>query len=132
MDTRPTWYGPDLWAQGRRLWINTSLSGKLAMGVQYFMGTFVGAEVASATSRFVKDPYRRNLETATWAMDRWSPVFKDTVRVHLMHAQVRAGLRRPWGEDHFAHHRNPISNSTMVGAAVTFGLSPMCFDHVHG
>jgi hypothetical protein len=109
LDTPPTWYDPDRWEQGRRLWINTSLSGKLAMGVQDFMGTFVGAEVASATGatgRFVNDPYRRNLETATWfrnvtvrgAMDRWSPVFKDTVRVRLMHAQVRAGLRRAWAK----------------------------------
>ncbi|MFI6218192.1 oxygenase MpaB family protein [Nocardia brasiliensis] len=143
LDTPPDWYDPELWEYGRRLWINVSTSGKLAMGVQDFMGTFVGAEVASATGatgRFVNDPYRRNLETATWfrnvtvrgGMQRRSPVFKDTVRVRLMHAQVRAGLRRAWGADHFAAHGNPISNSTMMGAAVTFGLSPMCFDHAHG
>ncbi|MBF6548193.1 oxygenase MpaB family protein [Nocardia brasiliensis] len=143
LDTPPDWYDPELWEYGRRLWINVSTSGKLAMGVQDFMGTFVGAEVASATGatgRFVNDPYRRNLETATWfrnvtvcgGMQRWSPVFKDTVRVRLMHAQVRAGLRRAWGAGHFAAHGNPISNSTMMGAAVTFGLSPMCFDHAHG
>ncbi|QIS03526.1 DUF2236 domain-containing protein [Nocardia brasiliensis] len=143
LDQPPDWYDPRLWERGRRLWINVSTSGKLAMGVQDFMGTFVGAEVASATGatgRFVNDPYRRNLETATWfrnvtvrgGMDRWSPVFKDTVRVRLMHAQVRAGLRRAWGPEHFAVHGNPISNSTMMGAAVTFGLSPMCFDHANG
>ncbi|MBF6132348.1 DUF2236 domain-containing protein [Nocardia otitidiscaviarum] len=143
LDNPPDWYDPDLWEHGRRLWINVSTSGKLAMGVQDFMGTFVGAEVASATGatgRFVNDPYRRNLETAAWfwnvtrpgGMDRRSPVFKDTVRVRLMHAQVRAGLRKAWGDEHFAHNGNPISNATMMGAAVTFGLSPMCFDHVHG
>lgn len=143
LDNPPPWYDPQLWEHGRRLWINVSTSGKLAMGVQDFMGTFVGAEVASATGatgRFVNDPYRRNLETATWfwnvtrpgGMDRWSPVFKDTVRVRFMHAQVRAGLRKTWGDEHFAVHGNPISNATMMGAAVTFGLSPMCFDHVHG
>ncbi len=143
LDNPPDWYDPELWEYGRRLWINVSTSGKLAMGVQDFMGTFVGAEVASATGasgRFVNDPYRRNLETSTWfwnvtrpgGMQRRSPVFKDTVRVRLMHAQVRAGLRKAWGDDHFAHHGNPISNATMMGAAVTFGISPMCFDHVHG
>ncbi|MFE9581751.1 oxygenase MpaB family protein [Nocardia sp. NPDC006044] len=143
LDNPPDWYDPDLWERGRQLWINVSTSGKLAMGVQDFMGTFVGAEVASATGatgRFVNDPYRRNLETSTWfrnvtvrgGMDRWSPVFKDTVRVRLMHSQVRAGLRRAWGADHFAIHGNPISNSTMMGAAVTFGISPICFDHTHG
>ncbi|MCP9620542.1 DUF2236 domain-containing protein [Nocardia otitidiscaviarum] len=143
LDEPPDWFDPELWEYGRRRWINVSLAGKLAMGVQDFMGTFVGAEVASATGatgRFVNDPYRRNLETANWfrsvtlpgALDRWSPVFADTVRVRLMHAQVRAGLRRRWGDEHFALHGNPISNATTMGAAVTFGISPICFDHVHG
>lgn len=143
LDNPPEWFDPDLWEYGRRLWINVSIAGKLAMGVQDFMGTFVGAEVASATGatgRFVNDPYRRNLETANWfrsvtvpgAVDRWSPIFADTVRVRLMHAQVRAGLRRKWGAEHFAVHGNPISNATTMGAAVTFGLSPICFDHLHG
>ncbi|MEV6275349.1 oxygenase MpaB family protein [Nocardia sp. NPDC051832] len=143
LDNPPEWYDPDRWEYGRQLWINVSTAGKLAMGVQDFMGTFVGAEVAAATGatgRFVNDPYRRNLETATWfrnvtvagGMDRWSPVFKDTVRVRLMHSQVRAGLRKSWGDEHFARHGNPISNATMMGAAVTFGISPICFDHTHG
>ncbi|MGW4243709.1 oxygenase MpaB family protein [Nocardia sp. NPDC004722] len=143
LDNPPDWYDPDLWEYGRRLWINVSLAGKMAMGVQDFMGTFVGAEVASAvgqTGRFVRDPYRRNLETTAWfrsvtaprALERANPIFHDTVRVRLMHAQVRAMLRRTWGEEHLAAHGNPISNATTMGAAVTFGLSPMCFDHVHG
>ncbi|WP_433561341.1 oxygenase MpaB family protein [Nocardia sp. CA-151230] len=143
LDNPPDWYDPDLWEYGRRLWINVSLAGKMAMGVQDFMGTFVGAEVASAvgqTGRFVRDPYRRNLESSVWfrsvtaprALERRNPIFHDTVRVRLMHAQVRAMLRRTWGEEHFAEHGNPISTATTMGAAVTFGLSPMCFDHVHG
>lgn len=143
LDNPPDWYDPDLWEYGRQLWINVSLAGKMAMGVQDFMGTFVGAEVASAvgrTGRFVKDPYRRGLESSVWfrsvtaprALERTNPIFHDTVRVRLMHAQVRAMLRRSWGDEHFAQHGNPISNATTMGAAVTFGLSPMCFDHVHG
>ncbi|MBL1074153.1 DUF2236 domain-containing protein [Nocardia sp. 2] len=143
LDNPPGWYDADEWEHGRRLWINVSTAGKMAMGVQDFMGTFVGAEVASAvgqTGRFVKDPYRRNLESAVWfgsvtaprALERGNPIFHDTVRVRYMHAQVRAMLRRAWGDEHFAQHGNPISNATTMGAAVTFGLSPICFDHVHG
>ncbi|MFD4406236.1 oxygenase MpaB family protein [Nocardia sp. NPDC058499] len=143
LDNPPGWFDPQRWERGRRLWLNASISGKTAMLIQDFMGTFVGAEVASATGatgRYVNDPYRRNLETANWfrsmtvagALDRWSRTFQDTVRVRLMHAQVRAGLKKAWGADHFARHGNPISNSTMMGAAVTFGLTPLCFDHVHG
>ncbi|UGT44579.1 DUF2236 domain-containing protein [Nocardia yamanashiensis] len=143
LDNPPDWYDPELWEYGRRRWINVSTAGKMAMGVQDFMGTFVGAEVASAvgaTGRFVRDPYRRGLESAVWfrnvtapgAMERWSPVLADTIRVRLMHAQVRAMLRRRWGDEHFAQHGSPISNATTMGAAVTFGLNPICFDHVHG
>ncbi|MEC3957803.1 oxygenase MpaB family protein [Nocardia sp. CDC153] len=143
LDNPPDWYDPDLWEYGRQRWINVSLAGKMAMGVQDFMGTFVGAEVASAvgqTGRFVKDPYRRGLESSVWfrsvtaprALERSNPIFHDTIRVRFMHAQVRAMLRRTWGDEHFAQHGNPISNATTMGAAVTFGISPICFDHVHG
>nr|WP_082393253.1 oxygenase MpaB family protein [Nocardia arizonensis] len=143
LDNPPQWYDPDLWERGRRCWIGASTSGKLAMLVQDFMGTFVGAEVASATGatgRFVYDPYRRNLETTNWfrtmtvtgALERFSPTFADTVRVRLMHSQVRAGLRKSWGTEHFTENGNPISNATMMGAAVTFGLTPLLFDHAHG
>ncbi|MFE6861374.1 oxygenase MpaB family protein [Nocardia sp. NPDC057668] len=143
LDTPPAWFDPDRWERGRRRWINVSTAGKMAMGVQDFMGTFVGAEVASAvgaTGRFVHDPYRRNLESAVWfgsvtapgALERRNPILHDTVRVRLMHAQVRAMLRRRWGDAHFARHGSPISNATTMGAAVTFGLTPICFDHVHG
>jgi ER-bound oxygenase mpaB/B'/Rubber oxygenase, catalytic domain len=136
-------YDPVRWEHGRQVWISSSYAAKLGMLVGDFYGTFVGDEVAAATGatgRFVSDPYRRFLESNTWfrnvtyrdAMDRFSPVFKDTVRVRLMHAQVRAGLRRSWGDDHFARHGNPISNATMMGAAVTFGLLPLAIDHTHG
>lgn len=143
LDDPPAWFDPDRWERGRRRWINVSTAGKMAMGVQDFMGTFVGAEVASAvgaTGRFVNDTYRRNLESAVWfgsvtapgALERRNPILHDTVRVRLMHAQVRAMLRRRWGDAHFAGHGSPISNATTMGAAVTFGLTPICFDHVHG
>lgn len=136
-------YDATRWEHGRQVWISSSFAAKLGMLIGDFFGTFVGDEVAyatGATGRFVNSYYRRMLETNTWfrnvtyagAMDRFSPVFKDTVRVRLMHAQVRAGLRRSWGDDHFAQHGNPISNAMMMGAAVTFGLLPLVIDHARG
>jgi ER-bound oxygenase mpaB/B'/Rubber oxygenase, catalytic domain len=136
-------YDPARWEQGRQVWISSSYAAKLGMMVGDFFGSFVGDDVASATGatgRFVNAPYRRFLETHAWfrnvtyqgAMDRQSPMFKDTVRVRLMHAQVRAGLRRSWGEEYFAHHGDPISNAMMMGAAVTFGLTPLAIDHRRG
>lgn len=143
LDNPPDWYDPQQWETGRRLWIDASLAGKVGMVAGDGFGTFVGDEVAYATGqtgRFVSDFYRRNLETVAWfrnmtypgALERWAEPFKDTVRVRLMHSQVRAGLRRTWGDDQFAHHGNPISNAMMMNAAITFGLQPLLIDHAHG
>jgi hypothetical protein len=143
LDDPPDWFDPGTWERGRRLWINSSLAGKATMTLSDAMGTFVGAEVSSATGqtrRFLADFRRRELETVTWfhgvtrpgSIDRRSPVFKSILRVRLMHAQARLALRRIWGDDHFARHGNPISNAMTMGAAVTFGLLPPLFDHSHG
>ncbi|BBZ55448.1 hypothetical protein MPHO_24400 [Mycolicibacterium phocaicum] len=143
LDNPPAWYDPQQWEAGRRLWIDASLAGKVGMFAGDTFGTFVGDEVAYATGqtgRFVSDFYRRNLETLAWfrnmtypgALERWAEPFKDTVRVRLMHSQVRAGLRQTWGDEQFAHHGNPISNAMMMNAAISFGLQPLLVDHAHG
>lgn len=143
LDTRPPWFDQALWERGRELWVDSSLAGRFAMAVYDGFGTLVGEEVSSATGAtgmFVRNLAVRLLETAKWFSDatrpdlieRFSPAFKDTVRVRLMHAQARRSLRRSWGDEHFAHHGNPISNATTMGAAITFGLLPVLFDHAHG
>jgi hypothetical protein len=143
LDNPPDWYDRATWEPGRTLWIKSSLSGKLTMLLSDAMGTFVGAEVSSATGqtrRFLADFRRRELETVKWfhditrpgGSDRLSPVFANIVRVRLMHAQARLALGRVWGDEHFARYGNPISNSMTMGAAATFGLLPVLFDHAHG
>lgn len=143
LDHPPAWFDAGAWERGRRLWVNASLAGKTTMMLSDAMGTFVGAEVSSATGqtrRFLADFRRRELETVTWfynvtrpgGAERHSEVFKSIVRVRLMHAQARLALRRIWGDEHFARHGNPISNAMTMGAAVTFGLLPLLFDHAHG
>jgi ER-bound oxygenase mpaB/B'/Rubber oxygenase, catalytic domain len=143
LDNPPSWHDPQAWERGRRLWIDCSLAGKVGMLVQDGIGTFVGAEVSSAvgaTRRFVNAFLVRNVETVQWFygatklgfVDRFAPEFKDTVRVRLMHSQVRIGLRNSWGDEHFDFHGNPISTSTTMGAAVTFAMLPMLTDHNHG
>lgn len=143
LDRRPDWLDLQQWEEGRRTWINASMAGHLAMTIYDGFGTFVGEEVSSATGAtgmFTRNLPRRLLETAEWFRDatvadlpdRFSAAFKQTVRVRLMHAQARRRLRRAWGDEHFAQHGNPISNATTMGAAVTFGLLPLLFDHAHG
>ncbi|GAA3236372.1 oxygenase MpaB family protein [Actinocorallia longicatena] len=143
LEAPPDWFDAAVWERGRRLWINASLAGKLTMMLSDAMGTFVGAEVSAATGqtrRFLADFRRRELETVAWfyqvtrpgAAERRSPVFESIVRVRLMHAQARYALRLAWGQEHFARHGNPISASMTMGAAVTFALLPILFDHAHG
>ncbi|MGL6235357.1 MAG: oxygenase MpaB family protein [Segniliparus sp.] len=148
LDNPPDWHDPVVAERGRQLWADTSLAGKIGMGIGDVFGTFVGDEVAyatGATGRFVTDFGRRNLETSTWflhvtvkdGLSRHGVGFKDTVRLRLMHAQVRAGLRRSWGNEAgtpagFAHHGNPISAAMVMIAATTFGLQSLLIDHQHG
>ncbi|MEV6773968.1 oxygenase MpaB family protein [Nocardia sp. NPDC051030] len=143
LDNPPGWFDPEVWERGRQLSNNASRWGKQAMLANDFLGTFVGREVSQATGqsgRFRTDPWRRVLESLTWfndvtrpgAVDRRSPVFKDIVRVRLMHAQARAALRQEWGDEHFARHGNPISNSATMGAAVSFAVLAPLADHARG
>lgn len=143
LDNPPAWHDPREWERGRQLWIDCSLAGKVGMIIQDAIGTFVGAEVSSAvgaTRRFVNAFLVRNVETVQWFygatkpgfVNRFGPEFRDTVRVRLMHSQVRIGLRNSWGEAHFDFHGNPISTSLTMGAAVTFAMLPMLTDHNHG
>ncbi|AYF74283.1 DUF2236 domain-containing protein [Nocardia yunnanensis] len=73
---------------------------------------------------------RRVVETATWWIDvtardglrRFGPGFKNTVRVRIMHAQVRAGMnRRPdWDYEKWDH---PINQSLTAGTLMLFSLA---------
>ncbi|WP_007470842.1 oxygenase MpaB family protein [Segniliparus rugosus] len=158
LDNPPPWHDPAEVERGRQLWLDTSLVGKLGMAIGDVFGTFVGDEVAyatGATGRFMTDFGRRGLETNTWflhitakgGLARSGIGFKDTVRLRLMHAQVRAGLRRSWGDEleapasentaerphaGFARHGNPISAAMVMIAATTFGLQSLLIDRQHG
>ncbi|MFD3425146.1 oxygenase MpaB family protein [Nocardia fluminea] len=143
LDTVPEWHDPVRWEHGRQLWNSASFAGKTGMAVMDALATFVGNDVSTATGatgRFVRDFQRRMFESYTWfwnvtresAMDRYSPIFKDTVKVRLMHSQVRVGLRRSWGDESFATTGSPISCTAMLMGAISFGLLPMLVDQAHG
>lgn len=143
IDNPPAWHDPTRWERGRRLWVSTSFAGKTGMAVMDALATFVGNDVSTATGatkRFVNDYQRRMFETYTWfwnvtrvdAMDRYSPIFKDTVKVRLMHSQVRAGMRRNWSDEDFSRDGCPISATSMLMGAISFGMLPMLVDIAHG
>ncbi|MEB3031818.1 oxygenase MpaB family protein [[Mycobacterium] nativiensis] len=143
LDNPPDWHDPVRWERGRQLWVNGSFASKMGMAVMDGLATFVGNDVSKATGatkRFINAFQRRMFESYTWfwnvtrehAMDRYSPIFKDTVKVRLMHAQVRVGLRLSWGDESFEFEGSPISCTSMLMGSISFGLVPMLIDIAHG
>lgn len=143
LDREPDWFDRDLWEQGRRIWVRSTVFGKLGEFSADIVLTAMTYEVSSAvgsTGRFVRDPLRRNLETMTFfhdmtragAMDRFSEEFKQAARVRLMHGQVRRGLRKSWGDERLAFAGDPINNAAMAQAVAAFGASPLLLDHSFG
>jgi hypothetical protein len=139
LDRKPSWFDEEIIERGRVVLGNASYYGKIAASLAEAVVTAHGAAVSSATGatgKLVRDAVRRQFESAEYfwkvtlpgGLDRQSEPFKTNVRVRLMHAQVRHGLRRRWGDEHFAHHGNPISNTDMASGAAAFGLAALLFD----
>jgi len=136
MERTPDWFDPEAYERGRLLMVDCSIVGKFGGQLVNVIMTAYGEAVGSATGatgRFQKDPYRRNLETTAFfqtiplpdALERNSTTFKTTARVRLMHGQIRAALRKKWGEDVYAVHGDTISNTDMnlgVPAYATINL----------
>lgn len=140
LDNPPSWYDPDIFERGRVLYATTTVFGTVGTFLFDAVLNALYEEVSNAvgeTGRSLREPVLRNAEAFHWlsslahtgSMDRYSQPFKDTVRVRLMHAQVRYGLRRTWGDEVFAKNGNPITASTMASAIGVLGLSMLLIDH---
>ncbi|MET8948271.1 oxygenase MpaB family protein [Streptomyces sp. NPDC004542] len=136
---RPEWFDAEMYERGRVVMANGSPFGKLGGQIVNVIMTAYGEAVSSATGatgRFQRDIYRRQLETSDFfrkvalpdGLDRFSDTFKTTVRVRLMHAQVRQGLRRRWGAEGYAHHGDPISNTDMSLGVPAYGVVNLIID----
>jgi len=139
LDRIPDWFDAEKFERGRTLWIRSSASGKIGEFFTDMVATSMTYEAGSAigaTGLFRSDPARRYLETFAFfyevtrrgGMDRFSDAFKHSVRVRLMHAQVRAHLRAKWGEEEYAWAGAPIPNSALAQGVAAFGLAPLLFD----
>lgn len=139
LDNPPPWHDPETWERGRIVWRSASIAGKIGMFLIDAAYTMMGEDVAAATGStgwFAQNTLLRTRDSAAWfasvnlpgAMERFAEPFKDTVRLRLMHSQVRAGMLQSWSDDTFAHRANPISNSAMAGGLGAFGLSPLIID----
>jgi ER-bound oxygenase mpaB/B'/Rubber oxygenase, catalytic domain len=140
LDNPPPWHDPDVFERGRVLYATATPFGTVGAFLFDAVMNALYEEVSAAvgaTGRTSRDPVLRNAEAFHWlssvsqpgSMDRYSDPFKNTVRVRLMHAQVRYGLRRTWGDEVFAESGNPITTSSMAIAIGVLGLSMLLIDH---
>lgn len=136
VDSRPYWLDQDKLDQAAR---TSGRVGLWALGLALPMLSLNGGYLASraakplvGTGQLAADSMapRRVAETTSWwadatapeGMDRFAPGFKNTVRVRIMHAQVRAGMnRRPdWDYENWDE---PINQSLIAGTLMLFSLA---------
>lgn len=143
LDNPPEWYDPELWERGRQVWLTCSMLSKMAMIQVDLAVTILSQPVSSsvgAAGRFANRPVRRYMETLRFfygvtlpgSMERGAQGYRDAIQVRLMHAQVRRGLRKTWGEENFALNGDPIPNSLLAAVAVGIGLAPLFIDESMG
>ncbi|WP_157227861.1 oxygenase MpaB family protein [Nocardia asiatica] len=133
VDTVPYWVDHDRLDRGCRVIGRTGIVGFMALSMGALMGGYFAARVAKTlvgTGDLERMAPRRLAETVAWhsavtapgGLNRFADGFKQTMRVRLMHALVRAGmLRRPdWDFDAWDH---PLNNSQLAGTAMLFALA---------
>lgn len=143
MERVPDWFDADMYERGRLRMVDCTPIGKtggvLVNTIMTAFGAAVGAAVG-ASGRFKYTPYRRQLETLAFfqkvplpdGLARSSETFATTARVRIMHAQVRAALRRKWGPDHYAEHGDPISSTDMALGVPAYGVINLLIDASFG
>ncbi|TDC62618.1 DUF2236 domain-containing protein [Actinomadura sp. GC306] len=133
VDAVPYWVDADRLERGARVIARTGLLG-LAM-VMPCTSLYGGYLASRANKTLVRTgdldsmAPRRLAETASWWVDvttpgglgRFDTGFKQTLRVRVMHSQVRAAMRRRGDWDHEAWDA-PINQVQMAGTLLLFSL----------
>lgn len=143
LDRVPAWVDLEWVERGALVAANSGTVGKACGLFVNMVLTAQGGEVSSATGatgRIQRDPIRRMVESVEFwrtlpvpgGLTRFGAARKVAVRVRLMHAQVRAMLRRRWGADAFAENGCPISNTDMALGIPTFGVINVLYDELFG
>ncbi|MGG7100007.1 oxygenase MpaB family protein [Rhodococcus sp. 24CO] len=140
LDRKPDWFDADMYEKGRVALANQTVFGGLGGMLVNVVMTAQGTGVSSATGatgRFVRDFYRRAVETNEFfravsrpgSSDRFSDGFKTNVRVRFMHGLVRANLSKRWGPDSYRTHGNPISAADMALGVPAYSTINLLIDN---
>ncbi|MFW0788433.1 oxygenase MpaB family protein [Gordonia sp. CPCC 205333] len=122
----PHWYDRGQGTRGLDRIQASTIPSLLITGTFAVIDTVMNGDVSTATGatgRFRHDGNRRLVETALFFTEilttsrpgPGSHAYSAALRVRLMHAQARRGLRFAWGPEHFATNGNPISNASLCG-----------------
>ncbi|WP_078284389.1 oxygenase MpaB family protein [Mycobacteroides chelonae] len=122
----PPWWDPAKAERGRLRARQVTTATTAVMATFAVFDTVMNSDVSAATGatgRFRYQSAQRLAETNRFfsmIFDRdglvpGSEQIKLTMRVRLVHALARRGLRSAWGEDNFAEYGAPISNASMCG-----------------
>lgn len=133
VDAVPYWVDTDLLERGARVIARTGLLGlTMVMPCTSLYGGYLASRANKTlvrTGDLDSMAPRRLAETASWWVDvttpgglgRFDTGFTQTLRVRIMHAQVRAAMRRRGDWDHDAWDA-PINQVQMAGTLLLFSL----------
>ncbi|GAB17177.1 hypothetical protein GOEFS_021_00040 [Gordonia effusa NBRC 100432] len=138
----PHWYDRQRGDRGLDRIQASTIPSLLITGTFAVIDTVMNGDVSAATGatgRFRHDGNRRGVETALFFTEvlttsrpgPGSRAYAAALRVRLMHAQARRGLRIAWGPEYFAANGNPISNAALCGFFESMMLS-LLIDHSLG
>ena len=133
VDDVPFWVDTDQLEQGARAIRRSGVWGLFALRGLALMGGYLASrpdKTLVATGNLETAAPRRLVETASWWIDVTEPGalnrngigFQNALRVRIMHAQVRAAMRRrrDWDYEAWDH---PVNQVQVVGTLVLFSLA---------
>lgn len=143
LDRIPEWYDEERGERGRLRLCEVTELGKFA---EFGFGGYATAfeeDVSAATGAtgwIARQPVKRAVENQTFfegvtyagALKHDSVMFKNIIRVRLMHSLVRRGLRRNLGDGYFKERGMPISNTNMAAGSGWFATMGPLVDHAYG
>ncbi|MBA0045974.1 oxygenase MpaB family protein [Mycobacteroides sp. LB1] len=125
MEQLPEWFDPVKAERGRQRMLAVSLPAQVGTLVFGLFDTVLNTDVSLATGasgRFRYDGANRTAETMFIVSEAYRGAvlpggegYRLALRVRLMHAFARHGLRKAWGDEHYREHGNPISNASLCG-----------------
>lgn len=142
MTTIPEWYSQKRGEQGRQRLLGSTTPASLMMASFAVFDTVLNSDVSAATGatgRFKTEPTKRYVQTAKYfsavlladAVGPGTDAFSTAMRVRLVHALARRGLKARWGQEHYERFGDPMPNAAFCGFMESMMIAVLV-DHRYG